>query len=90
MRTERTQIIDLGLNHTAELRFLDEVLMGLELRHPAPDGALCQGGGWVPLQPPGARWTLMSLEPLTLAPSIRCLRCNDHGFIQNGKWVISA
>lgn len=33
-----------------------------------------------------AFWTVESLEPLTLSPSIRC-GCGHHGWIQNGKWV---
>jgi hypothetical protein len=24
---------------------------------------------------------------LTLSPSLLCMRCGDHGFIRNGKWV---
>lgn len=32
-------------------------------------------------------WTLVSLEPLTIQPSLRCLTCGAHGFITDGKWV---
>ena len=32
-------------------------------------------------------WDLVSREPLTLSPSINCLDCGCHGFIQSGKWV---
>jgi hypothetical protein len=35
----------------------------------------------------GARWTLVSADPLTLAPSILCRGCGDHGFIREGRWV---
>lgn len=34
-----------------------------------------------------SRWQLVSADPLTLAPSLLCMRCGDHGFIQNGRWV---
>jgi hypothetical protein len=36
-----------------------------------------------------AVWQVISWEPLTLSPSIQCLRCGDHGFIRDGKWVPS-
>jgi hypothetical protein len=33
-------------------------------------------------------WTLVSVEPLTVKPSIQCLgTCKIHGFITGGKWV---
>lgn len=35
----------------------------------------------------GPNWTLVSLDPLTVTPSIHCLSCGDHGFIRGGKWV---
>jgi hypothetical protein len=35
----------------------------------------------------GAIWTLESLEPLTIAPSLLCMTCGAHGFIRDGKWV---
>ncbi len=34
----------------------------------------------------GPVWTLESMEPLTLSPSIRC-GCGHHGWIKNGKWI---
>jgi hypothetical protein len=34
----------------------------------------------------GARWTLHSLDPLHVEPSILC-ECGDHGFIRDGRWV---
>jgi len=34
----------------------------------------------------GPLWTLESMEPLTLSPSILC-GCGHHGFVRNGKWV---
>ena len=32
-------------------------------------------------------WQVLSWEPLTLNPSLLCLRCGDHGFIRDGKWI---
>ncbi len=34
-------------------------------------------------------WTIEGQpdEHLTLSPSINCLRCGDHGFVRDGKWV---
>lgn len=37
--------------------------------------------------PNDSRWQVENWEPLTLSPSILCLRCGDHGFIRDGKWV---
>lgn len=37
-----------------------------------------------PTQP---KWTLESLDPLTLSPSLLCRDCGDHGFIRDGRWV---
>ena len=34
------------------------------------------------------RWTLHSLEPLHVEPSILCI-CGSHGYIRNGKWIES-
>ena len=39
---------------------------------------------------PGPRWQVVSLEPLTLSPSILCSPdkggCGLHGFIRGGRW----
>lgn len=32
-------------------------------------------------------WQVISLDPLTLSPSILCRRCGDHGFIREGRWI---
>ena len=34
-----------------------------------------------------AKWTLVSADPLTIAPSIHCLTCGHHGFIRDGVWI---
>jgi len=35
--------------------------------------------------PPIAMWTVHSLDPLHLEPSLKC-SCGHHGFIREGKW----
>ena len=32
-------------------------------------------------------WDVISMDPLTLAPSLLCRMCGHHGFIQHGRWV---
>lgn len=32
-------------------------------------------------------WQVDQIEPMTVTPSIKCLRCGTHGFITNGEWV---
>ena len=32
-------------------------------------------------------WDVVSMEPLTLSPSILCTLCKDHGFIRDSKWI---
>jgi len=72
----------------------DVEIFGLIDDHAKPDGTPCIGGCIVfdgdvarRVDPDGARWTLVSLDPLTVTPSLLCLTCTDHGFITNGKWV---
>jgi hypothetical protein len=37
----------------------------------------------------GSFWTVDSLEPLTVSPSLLCRECGDHGFIRGGRWVVA-
>ena len=32
-------------------------------------------------------WQVEAWEPLTISPSLLCMRCGDHGFIRGGRWV---
>lgn len=34
-----------------------------------------------------ALWTLEQWEPLTISPSLLCLKCKAHGFIRQSKWI---
>lgn len=36
---------------------------------------------------PGHGWDVLSMEPLTLSPSLLCRLCGSHGFIRDSKWV---
>lgn len=53
--------------------------------HRTADGEWCIGGfQW---RGPGVNWTLVSMEPLHVEPSILCVTHGDHGFIRDGKWM---
>ncbi len=60
---------------------------GLIWHHTRPDnGTPCSGClSWDPDD--AKHWTLVSREPLTLAPSLNCTACGRHGFIRAGGWV---
>ena len=61
--------------------------------HLTPDGEECASGCTIDtptarqIEPGQQMWTLESLDPLTISPSLLCLLCGDHGFIRNGRWV---
>jgi len=64
-----------------------EGLFGLIWYHQRPDNAkTCSGClSWDAAD--ANHWDLISLEPLTLSPSLLCNACGAHGFIREGKWV---
>jgi hypothetical protein len=43
--------------------------------------------GYVRSSDYGIAWDVISLEPLTLSPSLACGTCGHHGWIRDGKWV---
>jgi hypothetical protein len=64
----------------------------VNVRHSAPDGSKCISSA--NFDTPEIRklfgdhvWKVESWEPLTLSPSLLCMRCGDHGFIRDGKWI---
>lgn len=70
----------------------DVKYFGATVRHLTPEGKVCIGGitfdGEVQRRlNRGPFWTLVSLDPLTVTPSLLCRLCGDHGFITNGQWV---
>lgn len=86
--------IELGHGHSIELRASHDDaarIVGAIVRHPSPDGECERIGSYIGLDAerntPPATWTVESWEPLTLAPSLHCTHCGDHGFIRGGKWV---
>ncbi len=81
--------------HYSDLeRYPDVDHFCLEIAHLTPDGKPCWSAVYVDgevqrrVLKPSQIWQVHSKEgePLTLTPSIGCQRCNDHGFIINGKW----
>jgi hypothetical protein len=62
--------------------------IGVFVAHHFPTGEVCAGAVWWEAPDNNRKyplWTLVSMEPLTLEPSIMC-SCNVHGHIRNGKW----
>lgn len=88
--------LDLGDDHTLQFTtwYSDpaKAIGGAIMTHRKPDGSWCQGSITfdVPVsrekRPEGPHWTVQSMEPLTLSPSLVC-HCGDHGFIRDGRWV---
>ena len=39
--------------------------------------------------PHGNGHTIVSLQPLTISPSILCPDCNTHGFVRDGVWAVA-
>lgn len=64
---------------------------GILVHHRAADGSWCMSAAHfdMPGLPPSVkvRWQVVQAEPLTLDPSLECLRCGDHGHIRDGRWV---
>ncbi|MBS2962597.1 hypothetical protein KGA66_06030 [Actinocrinis puniceicyclus] len=49
-------------------------------------------GGWLGFtnvegHPPRSKHELVREDPLTVAPSLLCSRCQHHGWIRDGQWV---
>lgn len=76
---------DLGHGIRARVRHFDGEIDALEYTH------TCLGTSRedaIPLHPAWGRgWRVLSVNPLTLSPSLLCTRCKTHGFIRDGKWV---
>jgi hypothetical protein len=84
--------VDIGDGHKIVFAEYEGEAAGVNVFHQKPDGAWCVG--WVSFNgsPWGKQfgnkgWEVLQREPLTLSPSIQCRACDDHGFIQNGRWV---
>lgn len=59
--------------------------------HINSDGRPCEGSVLFDVPENGAirrsKWEVLSWNPLTLAPSLLCTQCGNHGFVRDGKWV---
>jgi len=83
---------DMGHNHYGYLIKQDGTPIGVGVLHATPTGEFCGASAlWdVSMYAPEHRppcWTLNSLEPVDVSPSLLCLRCGDHGFVKQGRWV---
>lgn len=83
--------IPLGGNHwyVPVYEFDTDKFAGINEWHLNSRGEWC--AGWVPFEgrthrTNGAEWQVLSVEPLTLSPSLLC-SCGNHGWIREGKWV---
>lgn len=73
----------------------DRELIGLLERHACrtPVGSTYVSVGSIPFRgasgwPEGwPRWSVQSLEPLALTPSVQCGECGRHGVITGGQWL---
>lgn len=79
-------MIDLGHGVRAEVRSVNGEIHGVYYEH------TCNGHpespGFAAVKPTWSDgWELVSLEPLTLSPSLLCRVCGHHGFIRDGRWV---
>lgn len=65
--------------------------VGFMESHPTPEGVGCHGSVMfdVPAnaEQTGAKWQLISLDPLHIEPSVLCNGCGHHGFVRDGRWV---
>jgi hypothetical protein len=76
---------DLGHGVRAQRRYIDGQLDCVAWWH-ACDGTDREDG--LPVKPSWATgWTVESIRPLTLSPSLLCRLCKFHGFVREGKWV---
>lgn len=87
--------IDIGHGHSIRfVEYKDDKCTAIDDYHLNKDGKECAGfiafkdGAWAKeFDNTITTWDVISLDPLTLSPSILCRACGDHGFITNGKWV---
>lgn len=66
------------------IRYRNKVV-GIMQAHLKKDGVVCAGAVYWSRVENRPIWDLVTPEPLTLEPSIRC-SCGLHGWIRNGQW----
>ena len=85
---------DIGHGVTIKTVTYQGTVVGLEYWHPTPDGKNLRCPGFIYFKGMNGdlhtddtmEWDVISLEPLTLSPSLLCRGCGHHGHIQNGRW----
>jgi hypothetical protein len=87
---DATGVVDLGNGAKYTRVIYQDEWVGINEWHLTPQGDLC--GGWVPfagsaIPGGGTYWDVLSLDPLTLSPSVLCRGCGHHGFIREGRWI---
>jgi hypothetical protein len=90
-----TKQVDIG--HGVTIQFTqdkDGERVGLIEEHPADSTETGRCVGSITFDTEAGRkyghrsyWTVESMDPLTLSPSLLCITCGHHGFIRGGKWV---
>ena len=70
-----------------EIRTVEGVTSGVNYAHLSPDGKRHESFIHFNLFGEKTGWDVLSMKPLTLSPSLRCRRCDHHGFIREGRWV---
>lgn len=80
--------VHLGGDHWYTPIYRDGDWVGIQEWHHNQRDEWC--AGWVPFAGAptraGTSWDTLSLDPLTLSPSLLC-SCGSHGFIRDGAWV---
>jgi len=86
--------VSIGPGHYIKLANYGGVVVGLNEWHPdkRDPSRECQGFVFFDVQTEARCkdtpiWQVLSMEPLTLSPSLLCRTCGNHGFIREGKWV---
>lgn len=94
-----TKKVDMGNGHSYSFFMSgeDQIIAGIIEEHPAgkdcnglKQGEPCFGSVFfdIPETPVNRpRWKVISLEPLTIEPSILCTFCGNHGYIRESKWI---
>lgn len=68
---------------------------GTDRQRGIPTGAIIAHGSCPPMvlawvgDDPEALWDLVSLDPLSVLPAVRCPRCHREGQIVDGRWLES-